>query len=75
MSFAPIVSGLALNLGVYIGWSDVSASGSIPWRILNPIYIGCCFWVITYETMYEHLVSLTYSTVTVYPFSDMSPLV
>ena len=30
----------------------------------------------TEETqMYEHLVGLTYSTVTVYPFSDMSPLV
>ena len=25
--------------------------------------------------MYEHLVGLTYPTVTVYPFSDMSPLV
>ncbi|VDC04870.1 unnamed protein product [Peniophora sp. CBMAI 1063] len=55
MSFAPIVLGLMFNSGVFMGWSDLSPDGRVPWNVLSPIYVGCCFWVIAYETVYQHL--------------------
>ncbi|KAJ7888763.1 hypothetical protein B0H13DRAFT_1888290 [Mycena leptocephala] len=46
--------GLMFKVGIFMGWSDLSVDGSIPWNTLIPIYLGACLWTITYETVYQH---------------------
>ncbi|KAJ7851123.1 hypothetical protein B0H14DRAFT_831611 [Mycena olivaceomarginata] len=46
--------GLMFKVGIFMGWSDLSLDGSIPWNTLIPIYLGACLWTITYETVYQH---------------------
>ncbi|KAJ7846337.1 UbiA prenyltransferase family-domain-containing protein [Mycena olivaceomarginata] len=53
-NFAPVPLGLMFNVGVFMGWSDVSADGRVPWRVLAFIYVGACLWTWTYETVYQH---------------------
>jgi len=53
-NLAPIPLGLMFKVGIFMGWSDISVDGSVPWRILVPIYLGACLWTITYETVYQH---------------------
>lgn len=53
MSFAPIPLGLMFNIGVFMGWADLSST-PIPYTALMPIYIGATLWTITYETVYQH---------------------
>ncbi|KAF9500005.1 UbiA prenyltransferase [Pleurotus eryngii] len=54
MGLAPIPLGLMFNVGIFMGWGDLSINGSLPWHILVPIYIGTCMWTFTYETVYQH---------------------
>ncbi|KAJ8508741.1 hypothetical protein ONZ45_g9014 [Pleurotus djamor] len=54
MGLAPIPLGLMFNVGIFMGWADLSISGDIPWHILTPIYLGACMWTFTYETVYQH---------------------
>jgi 4-hydroxybenzoate polyprenyltransferase len=42
--------GLMFKVGVFMGWSDISVDGKIPWKVLVPIYCGACLWTWTYET-------------------------
>lgn len=44
------------KVGVFMGWADLTRDQSIPFDILVPLYIGCCLWTITYETVYQHQV-------------------
>ncbi|KAJ6473160.1 UbiA prenyltransferase family-domain-containing protein [Mycena sanguinolenta] len=53
-NLAPIPLGLMFKVGIFMGWSDLSMDGSIPWNVLVPIYLGACLWTITYETVYQH---------------------
>jgi hypothetical protein len=53
--------GLMFKVGIFMGWSDLSVDGSIPWNTLIPIYLGACLWTITYETVYQHQVCQHYS--------------
>ncbi|KAJ6544329.1 UbiA prenyltransferase [Mycena capillaripes] len=53
-NLAPIPLGLMFKVGIFMGWSDLSADGTVPWHILVPIYAGACLWTITYETVYQH---------------------
>ncbi|KAJ7037625.1 UbiA prenyltransferase [Mycena alexandri] len=53
-NLAPIPLGLMFNIGAFMGWSDLSADGTIPWKALTPVYLGACFWTIAYETVYQH---------------------
>ncbi|KAJ7859557.1 UbiA prenyltransferase [Mycena leptocephala] len=53
-NFAPIPLGLMFKVGVFMGWSDISVDGKIPWKVLVPIYCGACLWTWTYETVYQH---------------------
>ncbi|KAJ7810730.1 UbiA prenyltransferase [Mycena leptocephala] len=53
-NLAPIPLGLMFKVGIFMGWSDLSVDGSIPWNTLIPIYLGACLWTITYETVYQH---------------------
>ncbi|KAF7292861.1 hypothetical protein MIND_01185100 [Mycena indigotica] len=52
--FAPIPLGFMFTVGVFMGWSDVSLDGTIPWHILVPIYFSTILWTFTYETVYQH---------------------
>ncbi|KAF4597056.1 hypothetical protein EYR40_007506 [Pleurotus pulmonarius] len=54
MGLAPIPLGLMFNVGIFMGWGDLSINGSLPWHVLVPIYIGTCMWTFTYETVYQH---------------------
>lgn len=69
MSFAPIPLALMFNIGALMGWSDLApgngslsyvlgeasaAAGRTPWEILLPVFAGCCFWTVTFETVYQH---------------------
>ncbi|KAJ7196937.1 UbiA prenyltransferase [Mycena pura] len=53
-NLAPIPLGLMFKVGIFMGWSDLSRDGRIPWSTLVPIYLGACLWTITYETVYQH---------------------
>ncbi|KAJ7747985.1 UbiA prenyltransferase [Mycena maculata] len=53
-NLAPIPLGLMFKVGIFMGWSDISVDGTIPWNVLVPIYFGACLWTITYETVYQH---------------------
>ncbi|KAJ7701748.1 UbiA prenyltransferase [Mycena rosella] len=53
-NLAPIPLGLMFNIGIFMGWSDISVDGSVPWNVLAPVYLGACLWTITYETIYQH---------------------
>ncbi|KAF7354629.1 4-hydroxybenzoate polyprenyltransferase, mitochondrial [Mycena sanguinolenta] len=53
-NLAPIPLGLMFKVGIFMGWSDLSIDGSVPWHVLVPIYLGACLWTITYETVYQH---------------------
>ncbi|KAJ7775697.1 UbiA prenyltransferase [Mycena maculata] len=53
-NLAPIPLGLMFKVGIFMGWSDLSTEGGIPWHVLVPIYFGACLWTITYETVYQH---------------------
>ncbi|KAJ3913699.1 UbiA prenyltransferase family [Lentinula edodes] len=55
MYFAPVVLGLMFTVGVFMGWSTLSRTKEMPYELLVPIYIGGCFWVWTYETIYQHM--------------------
>lgn len=46
------------KVGVFMGWADVTLDESIPWDMLIPLYIGATLWNVTYETIYQHQVSL-----------------
>lgn len=48
--------GLMFKVGIFMGWSDISMDGRIPWTVLFPVYFGACLWTITYETVYQHQV-------------------
>ncbi|KAJ7713679.1 UbiA prenyltransferase family [Mycena olivaceomarginata] len=52
--FAPIPLGIMFNVGVFMGWCDLTRTGNVPWEILGSIYIGACCWTVTYETIYQH---------------------
>ncbi|KAJ6481715.1 UbiA prenyltransferase [Mycena sanguinolenta] len=53
-NFAPVPLGLMFNVGVFMGWSDISIDGTVNWNVLIPIYLGACLWTWTYETVYQH---------------------
>lgn len=48
------------NIGVFMGWSDVSPTGESNWAVLIPVYLGCIFWTVSYETIYQHQVSMRF---------------
>jgi len=54
MYFAPIPLGLMFKVGLFMGWSDLTVDGTIPWNVLTPMYIGASLWTISYETVYQH---------------------
>ncbi|KAJ7740589.1 UbiA prenyltransferase [Mycena metata] len=53
-NLAPIPLGLMFKVGIFMGWSDLSVDGTVPWHILAPVYVGACLWTATYETIYQH---------------------
>ncbi|KAJ7031630.1 UbiA prenyltransferase [Mycena alexandri] len=53
-NIAPIPLGLMFSVGIFMGWSDVSVDGAVPWNILAPVYLAACFWTWSYETVYQH---------------------
>ncbi|KAJ3718843.1 UbiA prenyltransferase [Lentinula raphanica] len=55
MYFAPVTLGLMFTVGVFMGWSTLSTTKEIPYDILVPVYVAGCFWVWTYETIYQHM--------------------
>ncbi|KAF9063404.1 UbiA prenyltransferase family-domain-containing protein [Rhodocollybia butyracea] len=55
MYFAPIPLGLMFTVGVFMGWSTLDTTRHIPYEVLLPVFIGGCFWVWTYETIYQHM--------------------
>ncbi|KAF7366541.1 4-hydroxybenzoate polyprenyltransferase, mitochondrial [Mycena sanguinolenta] len=56
-NFAPVPLGLMFNVGVFMGWSDISVDGSMNWNVLIPIYLGACLWTWTYETQVHPLLT------------------
>ncbi|KAK0440049.1 UbiA prenyltransferase family-domain-containing protein [Desarmillaria tabescens] len=54
MYFAPIPLGLMFNIGIYMGWADLTPDGRIPYYSLTAAYFGATMWTITYETVYQH---------------------
>ncbi|KAF8911757.1 UbiA prenyltransferase family-domain-containing protein [Mucidula mucida] len=54
MSFAPVPLGLMFNIGIFMGWADLTKDGRVAFDALMPIYIGALLWTITYETVYQH---------------------
>ncbi|KAK0200253.1 UbiA prenyltransferase family-domain-containing protein [Desarmillaria ectypa] len=54
MYFAPIPLGLMFNIGIFMGWADLTPDGRIPWASLTAAYVGGILWTITYETVYQH---------------------
>ncbi|KAF8204284.1 hypothetical protein K438DRAFT_554004 [Mycena galopus ATCC 62051] len=48
--------GLMFKVGIFMGWSDLSIDGTVPWNTLSAIHLGACLWTITYETVYQHQV-------------------
>ncbi|KAJ6451710.1 UbiA prenyltransferase family-domain-containing protein [Mycena vitilis] len=54
-NLAPIPLGLLMfNVGIFMGWSDISVDGRTGWKVLVPICAGACLWTWTYETVYQH---------------------
>ncbi|KAJ7740582.1 UbiA prenyltransferase [Mycena metata] len=53
-NLAPVPLGLMFTVGIFMGWSDLSVDGTVPWSTLAPVYIGACLWTLTYETIYQH---------------------
>ncbi|TFK95266.1 UbiA prenyltransferase [Pterulicium gracile] len=54
MDFAPIPLGMVFQVGIFMGWADISLDGSVPWHLLVPAYIGATLWTVAYETVYQH---------------------
>ena len=54
MSFAPVPLGLMFNIGIFMGWADLTKDGHVAFRALMPVYIAALLWTITYETVYQH---------------------
>ncbi|KAJ3517449.1 hypothetical protein NLJ89_g508 [Agrocybe chaxingu] len=54
MNFAPIPLGLMFNVGIFMGWAELTRESTLPWNVLIPAYVGTCLWTITYETVYQH---------------------
>ncbi|KAJ7481606.1 UbiA prenyltransferase [Mycena latifolia] len=52
-NLAPIPLGLMFKVGIFMGWSDISVDGVVPWHVLAPIYLGACLWTFSYETIYQ----------------------
>jgi 4-hydroxybenzoate polyprenyltransferase len=48
--------GLMFKVGIFMGWSDLTTESTMPMDMLGPLYLGCCLWTITYETVYQHQV-------------------
>ncbi len=48
------------NIGIFMGWADLTPNGHIPWATLTAAYVGAILWTITYETVYQHQVAITY---------------
>ncbi|XP_039255464.2 4-hydroxybenzoate polyprenyltransferase, mitochondrial-like [Styela clava] len=44
------VLGLTFNMGAIMGYAAVV--GSINWSIVGPLYLGCFFWTMYYDTIY-----------------------
>lgn len=59
--------GLMFKIGIFMGWSELSIDGTVPWETLVPVYIGACLWTLTYETVYQHQVRLFLYSLTVLP--------
>ncbi|KAJ7084174.1 UbiA prenyltransferase [Mycena crocata] len=53
-NLAPVPLGLMFKVGIFMGWADLSVDGTVPWRVLVPVYLGACLWTLTYETIYQH---------------------
>ncbi|KAF9030133.1 UbiA prenyltransferase [Hymenopellis radicata] len=51
MSFAPVPLGLMFNIGIFMGWADLTKDGQVAFDALVPIYVGALLWTITYETI------------------------
>lgn len=51
-----LCQGLMFCIGVPMGWSTLNTTNHLPYDVLAPVYIGGCFWVWTYETIYQHMV-------------------
>ncbi|KAF8069069.1 UbiA prenyltransferase family-domain-containing protein [Lyophyllum atratum] len=54
MNFAPIPLGVMFAIGTFMGWSQLSPDGNVPWNVLTPVYLSCVCWTIAYETVYQH---------------------
>ncbi|KAK0214576.1 UbiA prenyltransferase family, partial [Armillaria fumosa] len=52
--FASIPLSLIFNIGVYMGWADLSPDCVIPYHALTAAYLGATMWTITYEAVYQH---------------------
>lgn len=44
--------GLTINWGVLLGYA--AATGTLNWHLVLPLYVGCIFWTLTYDTIYAH---------------------
>ena len=44
------------DVGIFMGWADVSNENGLPWSLLIPIFLGGCLWTIAYETVYQYQV-------------------
>ena len=44
--------GLTINWGAILGYA--SAAGIVNWAVVLPLYVGCIFWTLTYDTIYAH---------------------
>ncbi|KAJ7161617.1 UbiA prenyltransferase [Mycena filopes] len=53
-SCGPIPLGLMFSVGIFMGWSDVSVDGVVPFNVLIPVYLAACFWTWSYETVYQY---------------------
>lgn len=53
---ANLYQGLMFCIGVPMGWSTLNTTNHLPYDVLTPVYVGGCFWVWTYETIYQHMV-------------------
>jgi 4-hydroxybenzoate polyprenyl transferase len=54
MDYAPVPLGFVFHVGIFMGWSDISLDGSVPWSMLFPLYVGAALWTVAYETVYQH---------------------
>ncbi len=42
------------NIGIYMGWADLTPDSVISYHTLTAAYLGVTMWTITYETVYQH---------------------